>query len=48
MKAIEWYDKGVSCFDAGDYAKAVDAYKPVIKIQPHNTSAHVNLGYAIF
>ena len=48
MKAIEWYDKGASYFDVGDYDKAIGAYKQVITIQPHNASAHFNLGYAYF
>src|SRR5205823_650491 len=40
-----WFGLGVARFFSGDFAKAADAFRTVVKLKPDHALAHYNLGH---
>lgn len=47
LKAKEWMDKGVALMVAENYPAALDAFAKAVEIDPGNSWAHVNRGWAM-
>lgn len=41
---VEWFKLGVSCDDAGNYDKVIDAFQQALRVNPELADAWYNLG----
>lgn len=47
LKAKEWIDKGVALMNTEKYPAALDAFAKAVEIDPGNSWAHINRGWAM-